>query len=57
VVGGDFDASLGTKLEVGVEAFRLHKVRLMAGASALIPFETQPGQDRVSWGLNLRCGF
>jgi len=56
-VGGEFDASLGTKLEVGVEAFRLHKVRLMAGVSAIIPFESRPGEDRVSWGLNLRCGF
>jgi hypothetical protein len=32
-------------------------VRLMAGVSAIIPFESQPGRDRVSWGLNLRCGF
>jgi len=45
-VGGDVDASLGTKLEVGVEAFRLHKVRLMAGVSAIIPFESRPGGDR-----------
>jgi hypothetical protein len=56
-VGGDFDASLGTKLEVGVELFRLHGVRLMAGVSAIVPFESRPGTDRVSWGLNLRCGF
>ena len=56
-VGGDFDASLGTKLEVGVEAFRLHKVRLMAGVSAIIPFENVTGADDVSWGLHLRCGF
>jgi hypothetical protein len=56
-VGGDVDASLGTKLEVGVEAFRLHKVRLMAGVTAIIPFESRPGTDRVSWGLSLRCGF
>lgn len=56
-VGGDVDASLGTKLEVGVEAFRLHKVRLIAGVSAIIPFESRPGTDRVSWGLSLRCGF
>ena len=57
VGGGDTDASLGTKLEVGVEAFRLYKVRLMAGVSAIIPFESQPGVDRVSWSLSLRCGF
>ncbi|HSD65132.1 MAG TPA: hypothetical protein VLF95_00440 [Vicinamibacteria bacterium] len=56
-VGGDFDASLGTKLEAGVEFFRLNRVRLMAGVSAIIPFEVHPGQDRVSWGLSLRCGF
>jgi hypothetical protein len=56
-VGGDFDATLGTKLEVGVEAFRLHRVRLMAAVSAIVPFESQPGRDQVSWGLSLRCGF
>ena len=57
VGGDDVDASLGTKLEVGVEAFRLHRVRLMAGVSAIIPFESRPGTDSVSWGLSLRCGF
>lgn len=57
-VGGEgVDASLGTKLEVGAEFFRLHRVRLMAGLSAIIPFESRPGVDRVSWGLSLRCGF
>jgi hypothetical protein len=56
-VGGNGEASLGTKLEVGVELFRLHRARLMAGVSAIIPFESRPGEDRVSWGLNLRCGF
>jgi len=56
-VSGNFDASLGTKLEAGVEFFRLHRVRLMAGVSAIIPFESRPGTDRVSWGLSLRCGF
>jgi len=60
VVGADSDddsAALGTKLEAGVEFFRLHRVRLMAGASAIIPFETLRGVDDVSWGLHLRCGF
>jgi hypothetical protein len=60
VSGGDegsHSSVLGTKLEVGVELFRLHKVRLMAGVSAVIPFETLRDTDRVSWGLNLRCGF
>jgi hypothetical protein len=56
-VGGDGGASLGTKLEVGAEFFRLHRARLMAGVSAIIPFESRPGVDRVSWGLSLRCGF
>lgn len=60
VVGADSDddsAALGTKLEAGVEFFRLHRVRLMAGVSAIIPFETLRGVDTVSWGLHLRCGF
>lgn len=56
-VGQHDRSSVGTKLEVGLEAFRLHKVRLMAGVSAIIPFESHPGADRVSWGLSLRCGF
>jgi len=55
---GDGDgAALGTKLEAGVEFFRLHRVRLMAGVSATIPFESVSGADAVSWGLHLRCGF
>ena len=57
-VGGEGrEAALGTRLEVGAEFFRLHRVRLMAGVSAIIPFESQQGVDRVSWGLSLRCGF
>ncbi|HSD65781.1 MAG TPA: hypothetical protein VLF95_03715 [Vicinamibacteria bacterium] len=56
VSGGD-DAALGTKLEAGVEFFRLHGVRLMAGVGAIVPFESRPGDDRVSWSLALRCGF
>jgi len=57
VVDGGADASLGTKLEVGVELFRLHGVRLMAGVGAIVPFESSPGHDRVGWALSLRCGF
>jgi hypothetical protein len=60
VVGGgasDESAAAGTKLEAGVELLRLHKVRLMFGASAIIPFETLRGVDDVSWGLQLRAGF
>jgi hypothetical protein len=55
--GSGDGASLGTKLEAGVELFRLHRVRLMAGVSAIIPFESVSGVDGVSWGLHLRCGF
>ncbi len=55
---GDGDgAALGTKLEAGAEFFRLHRVRLIAGVSAIIPFESVSGVDDVSWGLHLRCGF
>jgi hypothetical protein len=50
-------AALGTKLEAGVEFLRLHRVRLMAGVSATIPFESVNGAESVSWGLHLRCGF
>jgi hypothetical protein len=57
IVDGGNDASLGTKLEVGIEFFRLHGVRLMAGVGAIVPFESLPGEDRVSWSLTLRCGF
>lgn len=57
VGGPGREASLGTRLEVGAEFLRLHRVRLMAGVSAIIPFASQPGGDRVSWGLSLRCGF
>jgi hypothetical protein len=53
----DDSAAAGTKLEAGVEFFRLHKVRLMAGVSAIIPFENVHGADSVSWSLQLRCGF
>jgi hypothetical protein len=57
VVSGHDEAALGTKLELGVEFLRLHGVRLMAGLSAVIPFESGPGADGVRWGLSLRCGF
>jgi hypothetical protein len=29
----------------------------MAGVGAIVPFESRPGGDRVSWALTLRCGF
>lgn len=49
--------ALGTKLEVGAEFFRLHRVRLFAGASAIIPFEDLPGTDTASLGAFVRVGF
>jgi hypothetical protein len=57
VVDGVDKAALGTRLEVGVEFFRLHGVRLMAGVGAIVPFESFPGEDRVRWTVSLRCGF
>jgi hypothetical protein len=57
VVDGGSDASLGTKLEVGAEFFRLHGVRLMAGMGAIVPFESRPFDDQVTWTVSLRCGF
>jgi hypothetical protein len=46
---------LGTKLEVGFEFFRLHGVRLLAGANAIIPFGGSG--DIVNPGLHLRFCF
>jgi len=59
VVGpeNDGDAVVGAKLEAGVEFFRLHGVRLMAGVNAVIPFESRPGTDSVNLGLHIRAGF
>jgi hypothetical protein len=49
--------SLGTKLEVGAEFFRLHRVRLFAGASVIIPFESLPATDTANLGAFVRVGF
>jgi hypothetical protein len=57
IVDGVDEAALGTKLEVGVEFFRLHGFRLMAGVGAIVPFESFPGEDRVRWTATLRVGF
>ena len=57
IVDGVDQAALGTRLEVGVEFFRLHGVRLMAGVGAIVPFESFPGEDRIRWSVTLRCGF
>ena len=60
VVGAAHDAdgtALGTKLEVGAEFFRLHGVRLLAGASVVIPFEDLRATDTASFGAFVRVGF
>jgi len=54
--GGDHEA-VGAKLEAGVEFFRLHGTRLIAGVNVIIPFEELRGTDDVSVGLHLRVGF
>jgi len=54
---GENDTYVGTKLEVGIEAFRLHGVRLMAGTYAVVGFEHPEGDDRVSPGVFVRIGF
>jgi hypothetical protein len=59
VVGpeNDGDGVLGTKLEAGVEFFRLHGVRLIAGVNVVIPFDPPPGTDTANFGLHVRVGF
>jgi hypothetical protein len=54
--GGD-GTVLGTKLEVGAEFFRLHGVRLFAGASVIVPFEDLAFTDSASVGAFVRVGF
>jgi hypothetical protein len=49
--------ALGTKLEVGAEFFRLHGVRLFAGASVIVPFEDLAFTDSASFGAFVRVGF
>jgi hypothetical protein len=51
------ESVLGTKLELGAEFFRLHGVRLFAGVSAVLPFESLPGTDDASFGAFVRVGF
>jgi hypothetical protein len=59
MVGGEGygDTVLGAKLEVGVEMFRLHGVRLLAGVNAIVPLESRPGADSFNPGVHLRLGF
>jgi hypothetical protein len=60
VVGAANDGdgtALGTKLEFGAEFFRLHGVRLLAGASVIIPFEDLAFTDTASVGAFVRVGF
>jgi hypothetical protein len=42
---------------VGAEFFRLHGVRLFAGASVIIPFENLERTDTASFGAFIRVGF
>jgi hypothetical protein len=51
------ESALGTKLELGVEFFRLHGVRLFTGVSAIVPFESLPATDGASVGAFVRVGF
>jgi len=37
-MGADNDGGMGGRLEIGIELFRLHGVRLMGGVDAVIPF-------------------
>jgi hypothetical protein len=55
--GCDDRAVLGTKIEAGVELFRLHGLRLMVGAHAVIPFASRVGSDRFNPGIHVRVGF
>ena len=50
-MGADDSSGLGGKLEAGVEAFRLHGLRLMAGVDVLFPFFAthQDGANRVAY--------
>jgi hypothetical protein len=55
--GDDVDeAVLGAKVEVGVEAFRLHGVRLLAGAYTIIRAKTGIG-NTFNPGIEVRVGF
>jgi hypothetical protein len=54
---GDAKAKLGGKLDLGVEFFRLHGVRLLVGFSGVIPFGSMPGVDDFNPELWVRLGL
>jgi len=54
---GNANPKLGAKLDLGVEFFRLHSVRLLVGGSAVIPFASMPGTHDFNPELWLRLGF
>jgi hypothetical protein len=63
-MGAAGTGGLGGKASVGVEFFRLHGVRLVAGVDAIIPFFTGPDQPTTSSALrsiypmaHLQLGF
>jgi hypothetical protein len=55
--GAEGEAKLGAKLDLGAEFFRLRGVRLLVGASAVIPFESMPGTDDFNAQLWVRLGL
>lgn len=55
--GGDGNGKLGAKVDAGVEFFRLHGVRLMVGATAVIPLSSMAGTDDVNPQLWIRFGL
>lgn len=54
---GDAKAKLGGKLDIGVEFFRLHGVRLLVEVSAVIPFGSMPGSEDLNPGAWVRLGL
>jgi hypothetical protein len=51
------DAKLGAKLDLGAEFFRLRGVRLLVGASVVIPFASMPGTEDFNPELWVRLGL
>jgi hypothetical protein len=55
--GAGGEAKLGVKLDLGAEFFRLHGVRLLVGATAVIPMEAMSGTDDFNPQLWVRLGL
>jgi hypothetical protein len=59
-MGADDSGGVGGKLEGGIEAFRLHGLRLLAGVDVLFPFFSthRSGAGRVAYpALDVRLAF